>query len=232
VRNVIRLVILLAFICTLCAQSPHRMVSKYSARDVSLNPDPATPFWEIAPAVKITRDSLGNPMPDEHTEVRSRWTKTNLYLLYVCHFQELSLKSDPSKTAETNYLWNWDVAEAFIGSDYQHIRRYKEFEMSPQGEWVDLDIDLDNPHHEDGWKWNSGFRVATTIDRGDKVWYGVMRIPYSAIDTSEAASGNTLRINLYRIEGSNPRRLLLSWQPTHQANFHVPESFGELTLGD
>ena len=35
--------------------------------------------------------------------------------------------------------------------------------MSPQGEWVDLDIDLAKPHHEDGWTWNSGFVVAARI---------------------------------------------------------------------
>jgi hypothetical protein len=231
-KHTIRLVILLAPACALCAQSSHRMISKYSAEDVSVNPDPGSRFWQVAPGVEITRDSFGNSVPDERTEVCSRWTKANLYLRYVCHFQELNLKSNPTKETETNYLWNWDVAEAFIGSDRQHIRRYKEFEMSPQGEWVDLDIDLDNPHHDDGWKWNSGFLVAATIDREAKTWYGVMRIPYTAIDTSGAASGNTLRINLYRIEGPSPRRLLLAWQPTHQANFHVPESFGELTLGD
>jgi len=231
-KHTIRLVILLAPACALFAQAPHRMISKYSAEDVSLNPDSGSRFWRVAPAVEIARDSFGNSVPDERTEVRSRWTKANLYLLYICHFQELNLKSGPTKETETNYLWNWDVAEAFIGSDRQHIRRYKELEMSPQGEWVDLDIDLDNPHHEDGWKWNSGFRVATTIDREAKVWYGMMQIPYGAIDTSEATAGNTLRINLYRIDGPSPRRLLLAWQPTHQANFHVPESFGELTLGD
>ena len=43
---------------------------------------------------------------------------------------------------ETNELWNWDVAEVFIGSDFKNIRRYKEFEVSPQAEWVDLDINL------------------------------------------------------------------------------------------
>ena len=47
--------------------------------------------------------------------------------------------------------------------------------MSPQGEWVDLDIDLAKPHHEDGWTWNSGFVVAARIDSAAKIWYGAMR---------------------------------------------------------
>jgi hypothetical protein len=38
--------------------------------------------------------------------------------------------------------------KCFIGDDFKNIRRYKEFEVSPQGEWVDLDVNLDNPPHE------------------------------------------------------------------------------------
>jgi hypothetical protein len=55
--------------------------------------------------------------------VRSRWTKNNLYLLFVCKYEELHLKTEPATDRETNALWNWDVAEAFIGSDFANIRR-------------------------------------------------------------------------------------------------------------
>jgi hypothetical protein len=34
-------------------------------------------------------------MPKYRTEVRSRWTKDSLYLLYVCPYEELYLKPDP-----------------------------------------------------------------------------------------------------------------------------------------
>jgi hypothetical protein len=44
----------------------------------------------------------------------------------------------------------------YMESDAHDIRRYKEFEICPQGEWVDLDVDLNKPHDEDGWTWNSG----------------------------------------------------------------------------
>ena len=112
----------------------------------------------------------------------------------------------------------------------RNIRRYKEFEISPQGEWVDLDIDLDAPHHEDGWLWNSGFQAAARIDRTGKTWYGFMRIPYAAIDPRPAAAGNTLRINLFRCQGVDTNRKFINWQPTHHATFHVPEVFGALKL--
>jgi hypothetical protein len=82
----------------------------------------------------------------------------------------------------------------FIGDDFNDIRRYKEFEISPRGEWIDLDIDLNKPHNEDGWKWNSGFQVSVRIDEAAHVWYAAMRIPYSSIDHRVAAQGNMLRI--------------------------------------
>ena len=156
--------------------------------------------------------------------------KQNLYILFVCPFEELNLKPNPKTADETNELWNWDVAEAFIGVDFKNIQRYKEFELSPQGEWVDLDIDLDQPQNEDGWKWNSGLKVSARIDKAAHIWYGAMRIPYSAIDPRPASAGNTLRINFYRCQGPTSTRHYLAWQAPMSDNFHVPERFGILRL--
>jgi hypothetical protein len=89
-------------------------------------------------------------------------------------YETLNLKPQPSTSTETFRLGDWDVAEVFIGSDFPNIRRYKEFEISPQGEWVDLDIDLAKPHHKDGWTWNSGFAVTARTDPAAKTWYGAM----------------------------------------------------------
>jgi hypothetical protein len=135
-----------------------------------------------------------------------------------------------NRSAETNELWKWDVAEIFIGADFTDIRRYKEFEISPQGEWVDLEIDLSKPHHKDGWKWNSGFQVSGRIDDAAHVWFGEMKIPYSAIDNRQAAPGNMLRINLFRIQGSASARHEIAWHSPMSDSFHVPERFGLLRL--
>jgi len=51
----------------------------------------------------------------------------------------------------------------FIGSDYQNIRQYKELEVSPQAEWVDLNIDLDKKGNPDAIKWDSGLRSQPTL---------------------------------------------------------------------
>ncbi|MGH9493974.1 MAG: sugar-binding protein, partial [Candidatus Sulfotelmatobacter sp.] len=129
-----------------------------------------------------------------------------------------------------NKLWNWDVAEVFIGSDFDNIRRYKEFEVSPRGEWVDLDIDLSRPHHEDGWKWNSGFKSSARIDKDKRIWYAAMKISFSAIDTRPAGAGNTFRINLFVSQGPPGNHQEVTWRAPMQETFHVPERFGLIRL--
>jgi len=93
-----------------------------------------------------------------------------------------------------------------------------------------LDINLYDPHHEDGWKCNSGFQVAARIDSQKRIWYGAMRIPLTAIDTRPASPGNTLRLNLFRSQGPPEHLHEITWQPPMSKSFHVPEKFGLLKL--
>jgi hypothetical protein len=204
--------------------------SVFAAQDVSLDTNAQSAFWRGATPIYVEVDVQGKLVPGYRTEVRSRWTKESLYLLYMCPYEELHLKSSPDAVRETNELWNWDVAEVFIGSDFQNIRRYKEFEVSPQGEWIDLDIDLALPHHEVGWTWNSGFQVAARIDRKAKVWYGAMRIPFAALDQRTPAAGNVFRVNLFRSQGPPERQYSIAWKAPMSETFHTPERFGRLEL--
>jgi len=206
------------------------MNSVRAPKDVALDTDPASTFWRSAQPVLAERDRQGQLIPGRHSEIRSRWTDSNLYFLFICPYEKLYLKPAPKTSAETYQLWDWDVAEVFIGSDFENIRRYKEFELSPQGEWIDLDIDLSSPKHENGWTWNSGFQVIARIDRSANVWYGAMRIPFSAISQRVPAVGTTFRINLFRMQGPPPERRAITWQPSMDESFHVPERFGLLNL--
>lgn len=196
--------------------------------DVAPNTDPQSSFWRGAGQVFLERDAHGKSVPDLRTKVLSRWTPDNLYLLFICPYQELNLKPNPNPSVETNELWNWDVAEIFIGWNFKDIDNYKEFEVSPQAEWVDLDIDLNRKQSSHDWKWNSGFKVAARIDRKKKIWYGVMRIPFTAIDPHAPKAGTLLRINLFRSQGPHHNEVV--WQPTMSDTFHVPARFGQLKL--
>ena len=194
--------------------------SRRSTRDFRLTANPEAPQWrDIVPAI-ARNDNYGRPVPLPPTEIRSRWTKQNLYLLFSCPYDVLHLKPQPDISHRTSRLWEWDVAEAFIGSDPVHPERYREFEVSPQGEWLDLAIDLANPAPDNAPSWGSGFRVKARIDAVRKVWYGEMRIPLSAFD------GKPSRLGLFRMQGK--REIL--WTPTQNRSFHVPESFGTLQL--
>jgi hypothetical protein len=211
------------------ADSSATFESAFSPQDFELSADPASPQWANAPRVLAERGYLGEHVAGAPTEIRSRWSRQNLYLLFVCPFDELNLKPNPNSAAETPGLWNWDVAEVFVGSDFEHIGRYKELQVSPQGEWVDLSIDREDPKAQEGVRWNSGYVVKARIDRQAKVWYGEMRIPFRAIDTRPPETGREFRMGLFRIAGPNPKKRYL-WRPTGQTSFHVPQAFGTLLL--
>ena len=198
--------------------------------DVPLADDPASSFWSAARPAYLEKDIQGKLVPGFRTEVRTRWTKDNLYFLFTCPYDELYLKPSPNTKEETNELWNWDVAEVFISSNFDDIKRYQEFEVSPQGEWIDLDIDLHKPHHEVGWTWNSGFEMKARIDAANHRWFAAMRIPLAAIDKRTPAAGNTFRMNLFLSEGPASNHHEVTWQPPMSNTFHVPERFGLLKL--
>jgi len=204
--------------------------SAYASRDIALNTDPQSIFWQAAPAVYAEVDKYGRVINGYKTRVSSRWTKRYLYLLFECPYEELYLKPSPNAAVETNRLWNWDVAELFIGSDFDNIRRYKEFEVSPQGEWVDLDINLDLPDHTVGWTWNSGFQADARIDAGAKIWYAAMKIPFAALDRRGPSPGETFRANLFRSQGPPDHRQSIAWKAPMADTFHTPEKFGLIML--
>ena len=206
------------------------LISIVSARDWEPAADAAAEEWAGIPGVQATKDFFGEKVPLPATEIRSRWTQKNLYLLFVCPFRKLYLKPNPVTNAETNELWNWDVAEAFIGSDYLKISSYKEFQVSPQGEFVDLDINQDEPNPQKAVEWQSGFTVAARVDEKRKIWCGEMKIPFSSIDMKMPSPGDQLRIGLFRIEGPEPHRIYITWRPTGATTFHVPGAFGSLVL--
>ena len=153
-----------------------------------------------------------------------------MYLLYICQYQKLNLKPDPNTTAETNQLWNWDVAEAFIAGKAGDTQRYGEFQVSPQGEWVDLDIDRSGQNRGGGAAWNSGFEVKARIDAANHVWYGEMKIPITSIVPFPASPKLGFRAGFFRIQGTGDDKQYISWQPTGGRTFHVPEKFGTIVL--
>jgi Carbohydrate family 9 binding domain-like len=233
-QNLKQIVLMLALLLALLQLAPAADNSSFDStqvpEDVALTTDPMNAFWKDAGVVFAEEGKNSESVGSYRTEIRSRWTDKNLYFLFICPYETLYLKPEPRTSTETYELWDWDVAEVFLGTDFKNIRKYKEFEISPQGEWIDLDIDLTKPHHEDGWRWNSGFVVSARVDREARIWYGAMRIPFSALGISKPRDGETFRINLFRSQGPPSHRVQIAWRRTMRETFHVPERFGILRL--
>jgi hypothetical protein len=216
----------------LVSAEPDVIRSRRAATDFALTADPLAPHWKAVEGVIAENDAMGRPTPGHRTEIRSQWTVRNLYFLFICPYEELHLKPQPDTTRETGQLWDWDVAEIFAGADFSDIHRYREFQVSPQGEYIDLDIDTRKMNWRGAMEWNSGFEVKAVLDRERKVWFAEMRIPIASIDSRPAGVGNEIRINFYRLQGPPPHRKQVTWRPTHSESHHVPESFGRLVFAE
>lgn len=127
------------------AQEQAPLESVKAETEATLDTNPASSCWADVRPTYAEVDANGRHMSEYRTEVRSRWTKDNLYFLFVpvhLPFTKIFTLTPPNVMRETYGLWKWNVAEVFIGSDFHDIKRYKEFELSPQNEWVNLDINL------------------------------------------------------------------------------------------
>ncbi len=221
---------LLLFTLSTPAQDATPFIAQRLKHDQNLNTDPASRLWREAPAVFFERGPNGEAVARHRTEVQVRWTPQALYFLFTCPYESLYLKPSPDQVRETNKLWDYDVAEAFIGADFNQIWRYREFEVSPQNEWIDLDIDSRLLDADQQMLWNSGFAHAARIDAAKKVWYAAMSIPMQSISSKPVAKGTEFRLNFFRMQGPPPDRKALCWRPSGKETFHVPEAFGRLRL--
>src|SRR5579884_2117211 len=108
--------LLLASVVNAQQDRPKPVMTSFRAdRDVPLTTNPASSFWSKAGRAYAEVDPQGKLEPYYRTEVRSRWTETNLYFLFICPYKQLYLKSKPDVQHETFELWNWNVAEVFLG---------------------------------------------------------------------------------------------------------------------
>jgi len=196
--------------------------------------DPNGAIWKRAKEVVIDKDcSRQLSYPEARTEVRGFWTDADLYLLFRCPYKELNVFLPAANDKPRMNLWDRDVVEMFLGDDWQNIRHYREFEIAPTGDWIDLAIDLDRKNEDHTWR--SGWKTAARIDESAHVWYAIARIPLKSVSAKKVELGARWRMNLYRIDGRGPdsQRHFLCWQPTCVQNRdpnHVPEHFGTLVF--
>jgi hypothetical protein len=169
--------------------------------------------------------------------VRAFWTDEYLYLLFICPYETLNIFLPSQNNKPRPGLWDRDVVEMFFGDDWENIGRYREFEIAPTGDWIDLNIDFDLQTHQakGNSAWRSGWHTSARIDDKARIWYASAQIPLKSVTSRAVKPGTRWRANLYRIDGQGPdsQRRFLCWQPTcvpgRDPN-HVPEHFGTLAF--
>jgi len=188
---------------------------------------PASSSWELAAPVRFNSDWQGkNADPERETEVRLLWTPESLYLRFRAKYRVITVFSDAEPDGRRDQLWDRDVAEVFLQPDPSHLRRYKEFEVSPNGFWIDLEIAPGEKHDL-----KSGLQRRVILNEVAKTWVAEIALPMKCLlDRFDPAAA--WRANFYRVEGVAEPRFYSAWQPTRTPvpNFHVPEAFGELVF--
>jgi predicted TIM-barrel fold metal-dependent hydrolase len=179
----------------------------------------ATPVWMEYQSETVTA------RPEAATPVRALWSDQYLYLGYESPFTQLTFFEPANLNQKRIGLWERDVVEAFIGADPNQLKHYSEYEVAPNGEKLDLLLQLP----ERDFDWNSRFEVAVSIDRERGVWRTEMRIPLKSLSQSKPGPGTRWRLNLFRFDKA--QNAYLAWSPTLNKTFHVPEKFGWLIFG-
>lgn len=181
--------------------------------------------WQRAVPISFCSDwQAKNADPMRATEARLLWSDDAIYVRFRCHYRELYMIGPATLSGRKDHLWESDVAEAFLQADHFGQHLYKEFEVSPSGLWLDLDVFQSSDTNLD-----SGMRAVASVDSAQRVWTAQIFIPMRSI-TTRFDPHSTWRVNFFRVEGRAPNRAYLAWRPTHtpEPDFHRHEAFGLL----
>ena len=208
-----------------CVTQPSEVVASHVAHEINLEAASPASEWKSAQPIVFFSDWQGkNPDEERQTEVRVLWSSQTLYLRFECRYRGLYVFESSDPNGRRDHLWDRDVVEAFLQPDSARESYYREFEASPNGMWIDLDIfpgglaDL-----------KSGLQRSVAVDEKTHRWAVELAIPMKAL-TRNFDPNVIWRANFYRVEGMQEPRAYLAWQPTGtpQPNFHVPSAFGRM----
>ncbi|WP_420237772.1 hypothetical protein ACOBR2_19610 [Telmatobacter bradus] len=72
-------------------------LARRARRESAADLNPEFSFWAGAPELRFSGDFYGQPTPNHETRLLLQWTEENLYLLFVCPYENLHLKPDPDR---------------------------------------------------------------------------------------------------------------------------------------
>lgn len=183
--------------------------------------------WEKAEEVSIEKYWSGENAPvGRHFTAKLLWSDSALYVRFEANQAEpLIVSETPNLQTKTKGLWDTDVCEIFVAPNRNEPRKYFEFEIAPNGEWIDLGIYQKPDERITDFEYNSGMQSAVRIEK-EKVLMAI-KIGWKAFANVPKA-GDIWLGNIFRCVGAGETRGFLAWSPTetNAPNFHVPEKFG------
>ncbi len=184
--------------------------------------------WRSAEEISIKNYWSGEKaIIGRHAAAKLLWSETAFYVRFEANQAEpLIISEEPNLKSKPLNLWDRDVCEIFVAPDGEKPEKYFEFEIAPNGEWIDLAIRHSEGRRETDFDYNSGMRSSAKIQKDKNLM--AMKIEWKAFGKTPK-TGNIWRGNLFRCVGSGANRGYLAWQPTktEKPNFHIPQVFGE-----
>jgi hypothetical protein len=215
-------------------ETPYSSDAEVEARrtkDFVPDGDLSKKVWKRATWVEFDHDMSGRTtFSNSATRVAVAWSDDALYFAFKCKYDALNVYQGEDVSKERLGLWDRDVAEVFLNPRPEIITHYYEFEVAPNNQWVDLEINKTKDPFGDA-NWNSGFAHATKIDARNHIWTAELRIPLNSIKVASIRPGALWRVNFFRAAGfgGDKQRLFLAWSTIPEGRtFHVPSRFGIL----
>lgn len=205
---------------------PTAFASRFaSQRDTEGFPD--SNAWAKCSPQRFEHDWRGeNADPARSTGVRLLWAPDTLFVRFLANYKNITVFPEAREDGWRDELWNRDVAEVFLQPHPREPWEYKEFEVSPNGFWIDLDIASGRKK-----ELQSKLRRRVVQDAPAKIWTAELAIPMRSL-TPDFNPKQTWRVNFTRVEGRAEPRFYSAWSPTYsrEPNFHVPGAFGKLVF--
>lgn len=209
------------------AQSKMTYKISYIKKDFSIS-ELENKAWKKAETVTIDKYWLGKDAPSgRHFQTKILWSDTAIYVRFEANQSEPLIVSEKANlTSKTKGLWDRDVCEIFLAPNKNEPNKYFEFEIAPNGEWIDLEIYQKPERRETDFEYDSQMQSAAKIEK-EKVLMAI-KIEWKAFGNVPKA-GDVWLGNIFRCVGAGKKRGYLAWSPTmtKAPNFHVPEKFGE-----
>ncbi len=232
-KKLILTFVLIQIFAAICFSQP-KMTNKlkitHIKKDFSVS-DLDNKAWKNAGEVSIDKYWSGENAPDgRQFKAKILWSKTALYVRFEANQNEPFVVSEkPNLTSKTRGLWDRDVCEIFLAPNRNEPRKYFEFEIAPNGEWIDLGIYQKPDERITDWDYASGMKSTAKV--GKDKFTAAIKIEWKAFGKIPQ-KGDVWMGNIFRCVGAGETRGYLAWSPTKtkEPAFHVPEKFGEFVF--